>query len=225
MWLSIIITCRVSILLCDSRGCSVRALTILESIATSALLRLDRAEVIAWSMMTTPTIISVVDARKWLLLLHELALTSFWRTEAIWKLRLAGARAFSRDNTVRFFMTLVAHYETARVDLTSLRRLHQFVISLLVLLVYLNGGLYLRSQLGVEVIEGRVCVFASLCLRQRWLLLNNHRVNCLICRSGLVSRCGWHRICAQYLLIVEVERVLTFSTCLCVVSLFWSLLT
>ena len=66
-------------------------------------------------------------------------------------------------------MALIAHYETASVDFTSLRRLHKLVIILLVLLVYLNGRLYLRCQLCVEVIERRVRILASLCLGQRWL--------------------------------------------------------
>ena len=62
-WLSISINVCVRILLCDSGGCSERALAIRDRISTSALLRLDRAKVIAWSMMTASTImISVVNA-------------------------------------------------------------------------------------------------------------------------------------------------------------------
>ena len=179
-WLSISINGRVRILLCHSGGSGERALAVRGSITANTLLRLDRTEVITWSMMTASTIISVVDALKRLLLLHEVALTSFRRAEAICKLRLAGARALGRHNTIRLFMTLVAHYETASVDFTSLRRLHKLVIIMLVMLVYLNGGLYLRCQLHVKVVERRVCILASLCLRQSWLLLDDHRVDCLI---------------------------------------------
>ena len=62
-WLRISINVCVGILLCDSGGCSEWALAVRDPIATSALLRLDRTEVVAWSMMTASTImISVANA-------------------------------------------------------------------------------------------------------------------------------------------------------------------
>ena len=160
--------------MCGSGDCSSEWALATYDISTSTLLRLDSAKVIIWSVMT------VICAGKRRLLLLELTLTSFRRAEAICMLRLAGARAFSCDNTVVLLMALIAHYETASVDFTSFRRLHKLVIILLVLLVYLNGRLYLRCQLRVEVVERRVGILASLCLRQSWLLLDDHRVDCLI---------------------------------------------
>ena len=170
-------------------------------------------------MMTTTTVISVVNAWKRRLLLDKMALTSFRRAEAICNLRWAGARALSGDKPIRFLVTLIAHNETASVDFTSLCRLHKLVIILLVLLV--NGRLNLRCQLRVEVIEGRVGILARLCLWLRWLLLNYHRVYCLIRRSSLV--CSRRRHLAQHLLIVLVENVLSLSTCLGMTLLWLSL--
>ena len=60
-WLSVI-SGRMSILLCDCGLGSKRALAVIEP-NSSALLSLDSAEVVAWSMLTAPTVIGIVAAR------------------------------------------------------------------------------------------------------------------------------------------------------------------
>ena len=76
-WLRISINVCVRILLCSGGNCSSKWTLATYDISTSALLRLDRAKVIIWSVMT------VISAGERRLLLLELALTSFRRAEAI----------------------------------------------------------------------------------------------------------------------------------------------